>query len=337
MNFNWLSALAGGTQGASRGLGGVIDILEKADDKKRSDARYKDETTRSDTRYNEEKAYRNQHDALELLQTGKFRMRHVLDAAANERDPNAPSVYGEDDPNAPTVPPTARTPVQRALSLADLEAIPQDELDREALRKRDQLETVLDTHQPWAPHTEEEYERSRRRANASGDAVNEESRAALRDQRISNLRANHVSRAVAGAIGRLQSQGVTNPTPQQIHAAATNELLANPTARKLFLTTGRASDYDQLRDEVWSGLQTRTDKLTHGKKPIADWTPEGDAVDDAPPAPPAATGGPPGDINLGARKTVPDQAAYDALRQRGLSATAIRTRYNLDPSIKRVW
>jgi hypothetical protein len=326
--FSWLNALAGGAQGASRGLGGVIDILEKANDDKRSDARY-----------NEGLSYRNQHDAMEMLQSGRFRLKKILDDAAGPlaTDPNAPELYGRDsDPNAPTqaAPPASATPVTRALSLADLEAIPQDELDARGLKTLDAQQSVLDKHQPYEPRTKQDYMDVHTRLNRSGDAVQDESRAALKDQRIANLRAAHVSRAVAGAIGRLDSQGVKNPTTQQIHAAAVNELLANPEARKLFLTSGRASDYDQLRDEVWSGIQGRSDKLTHGKKPI-EWAPD-DSTDTEGAAPPATSG----NIDLTkqtARKTVPDQGAYDQLRQGGMSATAIRTRYNLSSSIKRIW
>lgn len=333
--YGWLSGIAGASRGASSGLGSLIDVLERAKSEKKTDERYQDEKDYRRTHDQSESDYRREHDALEMLQTGRFRVRNVLDQAALEPDSQRPAVYGDADPNAPTQPAptraTSASPVHRALSMADLEAIPQSELDAEALKKLDAQEGVRDKHQPWAPKTEQEYIDSRRRDTASGDAVNDESRAALRDQRIARNRSDHVTRAVAGAIGRLQAQGIDNPTPQQVHAAAVNALAADPQARKLFLSGGRASDYNSLRDEVWSGMQTRTDKFTKGKKPAADWTPEGDE------APAATSSSNSGDVTLSDRKTVPDQAAYDELRQKGLSATAIRTRYNLDPTIKRVW
>jgi hypothetical protein len=61
MAFPWLAAVAGGTQGASRGLGGVIDILQKAADDKSRDQHYADE-----------KSYRDRQQEIEFARNGYF-------------------------------------------------------------------------------------------------------------------------------------------------------------------------------------------------------------------------------------------------------------------------
>jgi hypothetical protein len=144
MSVNLLAGLAGGARGASSGLSGLISILEKAKDDKRSDARYAEERDYRTKHDAEDRDYRERHDVLSLLQTGRFRLRKVLDDAAAdpvlEADPNRPDVYGDNDPNAPMQPApkaTGRTAAERALSLADIEAIPQDELEAKALRDLD--------------------------------------------------------------------------------------------------------------------------------------------------------------------------------------------------------
>ena len=233
MDWSWLSALAGGAQGASRGLQGVLDQQNLETERAYRTTRDQQEQANRDR----DRQDRETYETLQLLGSGDF--------ALNTPATNAVRDLGSAIPNEAMGLPAAGTgtaggpvaPGGRFVpQLGDLTPVAPEDQDRRKIALQAALQDIEDKHRPWQPKTKDEafaYERYKHSlANSSPSEI--AARDALVEQRRNTMRTTEVDNALQAVAARFGNGDLSTLPVDQVVAEAANVLAANPRTRPAF-------------------------------------------------------------------------------------------------------